>query len=72
MRVAGSRAIRSISVKASGELLKEGALFNDELHKLPTGKTTRFPRGAYKYATHEEANLHWEQCVVDRIAHHDE
>jgi hypothetical protein len=71
MKFAGTRYIRGVSVEASGELLKEGAMFNDELHKLPKGKVTRFPRGIHRYASHEEANAHWEQCQLYRIAESD-
>ncbi len=68
MRVIGSRKMPPISAHASGELLKRGALFNDEIHKLPTGNSTFIPRGTYRYATHEEANRHWEECMIAGIA----
>jgi len=68
MRTVGKRKIRDISNKASGELLKQGALFNDEIHKLPTGKTTFMPKGIYRYPSHEEANKHWEKCLIKGMA----
>jgi len=68
MKVIGKRNSRSISDKASGSLLKEGANFNDEIHQLPTGNTTYFPKGIYRYKTHEEANIHWELFLVEGIA----
>ncbi len=64
MRIAGKRKIRPLTRSPSGELLKQGALFNDELHKLPTGTVLRMPKGVYRYRSHEEANAHWEQCVI--------
>ena len=68
MKIAGQRKQRVLSAAASGDLLKQGALFNDEVHKLPTGSRTAFPKGIYRYATHEEANLHWLECVVKAMA----
>ena len=67
MRLIGKRKIRPISNKASGFLLKQGAAFNDEMHKLPTGGATCFPKGIYHYLTHEEANKHWDSCLVEGI-----
>ncbi len=60
----GHRKIRQISLVASADLLRQGALFNDEIHQLPTGSTTYIPKGLYRYASHEQANRHWMDCVV--------
>lgn len=68
MKTVGNRKLREISEKATGELLKQGALFNDELHKLPTGNTTYIRKGVYRYSSHEEANSHQERCVVEGMA----
>lgn len=68
MRVVGKRQIRPISEKASGFLLKQGAVFNDEMHRLPTGTTTYFPKGIYRYKTNEEANAHWDSYLIEGIA----
>lgn len=67
MRIIGRRKARPISEKASGFLLKQGAVFNDELHSLPTGNMTCFPKGIYRYSTFEEANKHRESCMIERI-----
>ncbi len=72
MRTVGRRKIRPLSAKPSGELLKQGALFNDELHKLPTGTVLRMPKGVYRYRSHEEANAHWEACLIAGIVDHAE
>lgn len=37
MRTTGHRKERPISIAASVALLAEGARFNDEIHRLPTG-----------------------------------
>lgn len=56
--------------KPTAEAFKSAAGFNDEIHKLPTGNTTFFPKGVYRYKTHEEANQHWLDCVVKGMAEH--
>ena len=70
MRVTGHRKLRPVKANASGDMLKQGALFNDEIHKLPTGSTTAFPKGVYRYASSEEANSHWMECVVKGMVQH--
>lgn len=67
MRMTGHRKIRPISLQASADLLRQGALFNDEIHQLPTGSTTFIPKGIYRYASHEQANRHWMECIVKGI-----
>jgi len=68
MKIIGKRKSRSVTKNASGELLIQGALFNDEMHRLPTGSSTGFPKGIYRYKTHEAANAHWELCLAEGIA----
>ncbi|MBE0596328.1 MAG: hypothetical protein IH614_03560 [Desulfuromonadales bacterium] len=68
MRIVGHRKERPIVFSASGELLAEGARFNDEIHRLPTGGRTFFPKGVYRYRTHEEANRHQEKCLTTGMA----
>lgn len=65
MKVAGKHKEREISFHASGDLLREGALFNTEMQKMQS--TFRFPRGVYRYHTHEEADRHMAECVTDSI-----
>ena len=67
MRVIGKRKIRLITERASGDLLKQGAIFNDEIHRLPTGITTYFPKGIYRFKTCEEANTHWDSCLIEGL-----
>jgi len=68
MRVVGSRTERPITFSASGALLAEGARFNDEIHKLPSGNITCIPKGVFRFRSHEEANEHWLNCVSKAIA----
>lgn len=68
MRVIGRRKEHLITFSASGELLAEGARFNDEIHRLPTGNTTHIPKGLYRFKSFEEANQHQQDCLVAGMA----
>ena len=68
MRTIGYRKERPVSFSASGELLAEGARFNDEIHRLPTGDTTFIPKGVYRFMTHDEANQHQLDCLAKGMA----
>ena len=65
MKVAGKRKERNIVFHADGALLREGALFNTEIQKLQS--TFRFPRGVFRYKSHEEADRHMMDCVVNSM-----
>ena len=56
MRTIGHRKERPITFSASAELLAEGARFNDEIHRMPTGNKTFMPKGLFFFKTHEETN----------------
>lgn len=68
MRTIGHRKERPISFSASGTLLAEGARFNDEIHRLPTGNTTFVPKGVYRFKSFEDANRHEAECLVRGMA----
>lgn len=68
MKTIGHRKERPISLLASGTLLAEGARFNDEIHRLPTGNTSFMPKGVYRFMTHAEANRHQLDCLVNGMA----
>jgi hypothetical protein len=68
MRTVGCRKERPVSGIASGTLLLEGARFNDEIHRLPTGNMTFIPKGVYRFMTHAEANLHQLDCLAKGMA----
>ena len=68
MRTVGKRKERPIGLLASGTLLAEGARFNDEIHRLPTGETTFIPKGVYRFKTHEDANRHQLDCLAKGMA----
>ncbi|TXT22782.1 MAG: hypothetical protein FD134_2403 [Gallionellaceae bacterium] len=65
MKTVGKRRERGITFHADGDLLREGALFNTEMQKMQS--TFRFPRGVFRYKSHEEANRHMMECVVNSI-----
>ncbi len=68
MKSVGHRKAFPITYSASAGALAEGARFNDEIHKLPTGDSTYIPKGVYRFSTHEEANRHAERCLVEGMA----
>ena len=41
------------SFSASADLLVEGARFNDEIHRLPTGDQTFIRKGIYRFRSDE-------------------
>lgn len=67
-RRVGRRVDRPLSLVASATLLVEGARFNDEIHRLPTGQTTCIAKGVFRYKTHQEANRHDLACLLNTIA----
>lgn len=67
MRQVGRRTERPITFHASGEALLEGAHFNEEMQKLPTGGVSPIPKGVYFFKTHAEANQHQQDCLVARM-----
>lgn len=67
MRIIGHRQEHPITFSASAELLLEGARFNDQIHLLPTGNATFIPKGVFRFMTHEEANAHHVNCLVDSM-----
>lgn len=68
MRIVGQRRERPVGLLPSGTLLAEGAIFNDEIHRLPTGNMTFIPKGLYRFKTHEEAEQHQRDCLTRGMA----
>lgn len=68
MRIIGHRKEHLITFSASASLLAEGARFNDEIHRLPTGNTTHIPKGLYRFKSFEEANQHQQDCLIAGMA----
>ena len=68
MRIIGQRKEHPITFAASATLLAEGARFNDEIHRLPTGNNSHIPKGVYRFKTFEESNQHQQDCLVAGMA----
>ncbi len=68
MRTIGQRKYPPITFSASAPLLLEGARFNDETHRLPTGNITHIPKGVYRFKTLAEANHHQQECLTSGMA----
>ena len=62
MKQVGSRQERGILLTASGSLLAEGARFNEAISQL--SQTTFVPKGIYRFRSHDAANRHAEDCLV--------
>ena len=68
MRTIGQRKERPITYSASASLLLEGARFNDDIHRLPTGRLTYIPKGVFRFTTHEAANQYQQACLIEAMA----
>lgn len=68
MKTIGRRKVSPVGVVASGALLADGALFNDEIHRLPTGNTAFIPKGVYRFTAHADANQHQMDCLAKGMA----
>jgi hypothetical protein len=62
MRHVGKRQEPALVYQASGVLLAEGARFNETMAKL--APCTFIPKGVYRFASHEDANRHQQDCLV--------
>jgi hypothetical protein len=68
MRTVGHRKSQPISFAASAARLVEGARFNDEIHRLPSGGHSFIPKGVYRFKAHAEANQHQSDCLAQGMA----
>lgn len=68
MRTVGHRQPSPISFAASAARLAEGARFNDEIHRLPSGSNSFVPKGVYRFKTHAEANQHQLDNLAEGMA----
>ncbi len=68
MRIIGQRKEQPITFSASADLLLNGARFNDEIHRLPSGQLTFIPKGVFRFASHAEANRQQQDCLAKVMA----
>lgn len=66
MKTVGNRIEPDLTALASGDSLAQGARFSEALARLT--KTTFVPKGIYRYASHEAANRHEQDCLVQGMA----
>ena len=64
MKIVGKRIMeKEISFEPRGDYLKEIAMWNDTIKEIRF-----FPKGIYRYKTHEEADEHYLNCFANKIA----
>ncbi|MDP1593785.1 MAG: hypothetical protein Q8L80_06020 [Gallionella sp.] len=69
MRTVGKRADPALQTQASAEALKRAAAFNEMMQSvMPYGRAGCIPKGVYRFRTHEEANLHQDECLARHMA----
>lgn len=71
MRVIGKSVDEAaLSLQASSDLLKQVAAFNETLQALfPSGKAGYIPKGLRLFKSHQDANLHQDDCSLKHLAH---
>lgn len=67
MRQIGKRKEPPITPEATGENLAGGVEFSADMAKL-AGGSVMFPKGVFRYKTHEEANAHQELWLARGMA----
>jgi hypothetical protein len=68
MKTIGKKTVRPISLHANAELMAEGLRFNDEMIKMNPLPYIMIPKGVYRFKTHEEANLQWDEAIAQGMA----
>ncbi len=69
MRVVGNRAQYDISALPSAEKLVTGARWNDAFAAVfGHADQGAFPKGVYRYRSHEEADAAWLEAIAVRMA----
>lgn len=65
MKVVGRRSPPTLQEQPSGESLASAARFNEAVSAL-AGSV--FPKGVFRYPSHEAANRHQQEVLADRMA----
>lgn len=68
MRTLGSRIEPPITFQPSADALLRGARFNDDIHRLPTGRSTCIPKGLYRFKSFAESNRFDLDAVASAVA----
>jgi hypothetical protein len=67
MRRVGKRVEPAMEVKTSGASLASNIAFSADMKRLAGGRVF-FPKGVYRYKSHEEANAHQSECLAEGMA----
>jgi hypothetical protein len=75
MRIVGKQKESERTTSGSGEALKQGALFNEEMAKVRQAfgfnssiAKLNDTKRVFRYKTHEEADKHIQELIIDNIA----
>ncbi len=67
MKQVGKRVESQVQIQASGESLAAAFAVTHTASSLCQGRVM-FPKGVFRYKTHEEANAHEAQCLAEGMA----
>ena len=67
MITVGKRIAHPLVATPTSTYLRSNIEFSADLTKIADGKVF-FPKGVFRYASHEEANAHQEACLAEGIA----
>ena len=67
MRHVGHRKEPSMTPEPSAVSLASGIAFSADITQLAGGRIM-FPKGVFRYKSHEEANSHEARCLADGMA----
>lgn len=67
MRQVGNRVEPSLSAEVSGSALASNIAFSADLTQLAGGRVF-FPKGVFRYKSHDEANAHQLECLAEGMA----
>lgn len=67
MKIVGKRIEPPVTTSTSGSSLASAVTFSADLTQLAGGRVM-FPKGVFRYKTHEEANEHQAQCLAQGMA----
>ena len=66
MRTVGQRTDPNLAAEPSGHYLREVARFSESFAAF--AGPGFIPKGLYRYASHADANRHWDECVAQAMA----
>ena len=67
MKTVGKRSEPIITFHATAGNLREGARFNEETQRIAGKSFALIPKGVYHFKTHEEANRHSDESIINNI-----